>query len=168
VTGALFVATCAYTAAVFLARDAGSAGDEELARYFANRALTMAVIAGVAALLGIFALHDDARYVYNRLTSEGLPLVILSGVCGIGALALLVRRVSRGIRPLAVGAVVAMIWGFFVAQFPYMLPTSLRIGDAAGASATLTGVIVVFLVAGVTCVPALALLYVLAQRRALE
>ena len=58
-----------------------------------------------------------------------------------------------------------MIWGYFAAAFPYMLPTSLKISDAAGASATLTEVIVVFGVAAVTVVPSLILLYALSQRR---
>ena len=61
-----------------------------------------------------------------------------------------------------------MIWGFFAAAFPYMLPTSLTIYDAAGASATLTAVIVVFVVAALTVIPSLVLLYVLSQRSALE
>jgi cytochrome d ubiquinol oxidase subunit II len=168
VTGALLVATCAYGAAVFLVRDAASAGDEDLERYFARRALGIAVVAGAAALAGMLALHADARYVFDRLTSQGLPLVVVSVVCGLGALLLLVRGRTRWIRALAVGAVVAVIWGFFVAQYPYMLPTSLRIADAAGASATLTAVIVVFAIAAVVVLPALALLYLLSQRRALE
>jgi cytochrome bd ubiquinol oxidase subunit II len=168
VTGVLFVATCAYLAAVFLVRDADAAGDEDLQRYFGRRALAIAVIAGAAALGGVFALHAEARYVYDRLTSEGLPLVILSAACGLGALALLARGITQGIRPLAVGAVVAVIWGFFVAQFPYMLPESLKIGEAAGASASLTAMIVVFVIAGVLILPALGLLYLLSQRRALE
>jgi cytochrome bd ubiquinol oxidase subunit II len=168
VTGVLFVATCAYLAAVFLVRDAGAAGDEELQRYFVRRALAIAMVAGAAALGGVFALHAEARYVYDRLTSEGLPLVILSSLCGLGALVLLVRGIIQGIRPLAVGAVVAVIWGFFVAQFPYMLPESLRIAEAAGADATLTSVIVVFVIAAVVILPSLGLLYVLSQRRALE
>jgi cytochrome d ubiquinol oxidase subunit II len=168
VTGALFVATCAYLAAIFLVRDAGAAGDEELQRYFIRRALAIAVVAGAAALAGVFALHADARYVYDRLTGEGLPLVIGSGACGLATLALLLRGGTSGIRPLAVGAVVAVIWGFFVAQFPYMLPESQKIGEAAGASASLTAVIVVFVIAGAVCLPALGLLYVLSQRRALE
>ncbi|HEY7151819.1 MAG TPA: cytochrome d ubiquinol oxidase subunit II [Solirubrobacterales bacterium] len=168
VTGVLFVATSAYVAAVFLVRDSGAAGDEELQRYFIRRALAAALVAGGAALAGVFALHADARYVYDRLTSEGLPLVILSGACGLAALGLLTRGITTAIRPLAVVAVVAVIWGFFVAQFPYMLPTTLRIGEAAGASATLTSVIVVFVAAAVTVLPSLGLLYVLSQRRALE
>jgi cytochrome d ubiquinol oxidase subunit II len=168
VTGVLFVATCAYLAAIFLVRDAGAAGDDDLRRYFARRALVVALLAGAAALAGVFALHADARYVYDRLTSEGIPLVIASGVCGLAALALLLRGATAGIRPLAIGAVVAVIWGFFVAQFPYMLPESLTIEAAAGASASLTTVIVVFGVAGAVCLPSLGLLYVLSQRRALE
>ncbi len=168
VTGVLFVATCAYVSAVFLVRDAGAARDPDLQRYFVDRALVAAVVAGAAAVAGIFALHADGRYVYDRLTSEGLPLIVLSGACGLGVLVLLARGVTRGIRPLAVGALVAVIWGFFVAQFPYVLPTSLRIGEAAGVSSALTAVIVVFVVAVVVILPSLGLLYALSQRSALE
>jgi hypothetical protein len=49
-----------------------------------------------------------------------------------------------------------------------MLPTSTTISGAAGNSSTLLEVIIVFLVAAVTCVPSLVLLYVLSQRSALE
>ncbi len=168
VTGALFVVTCAYLAAVFLVRDAGAADDADLERYFVRRALVSAAVAGAAALGGVLALHADARFVYDGLTGDGLPLVILSGICGLAVLALLARGSARGIRPLAVGAVVAVVWGFFVANHPYMLPGSLKIEDAAGASASLTAVIVVFGIAGAVCLPSLGLLYALSQRRALE
>ena len=128
--GALFVATGAYLAAVFLISDARRLGDAELERYFRVRALAVAVVAGAVALAGIFVLRDDARYVYDRLTDQGLPLVILSAVCGLGALALIARSARRGARELAVGAVVAVIWGWGVAQFPYLLPERLTISEA--------------------------------------
>ncbi len=169
VTGALFVLVAAYTAAVFLVRDSGAAGDEELRDYFSRRALIVAVVAGAGAVLGVIALHQDARYIYDGLTSwPGIALVVLSGVCGLAALGLLIRGRHRGLRVAAVGAGVAMIWGYFAAAFPYMLPTSLKISQAAGASATLTSVIVVFGVAAVTVVPSLILLYALSQRSTLE
>ena len=120
--GALFVATGAYLAAVFLVSDARRAGAPDLERYFATRALVAAVVAGALAVAGIFVLRDDARYVYDGLTDEGLPLVILSAVCGIAVLVLLRRGARRGARPLAVGAVAAVIWGWGVAQHPYLLP----------------------------------------------
>ena len=37
-----------------------------------------ALVAGALAVAGLVALHSDARYVFDRLTSEALPLVILS------------------------------------------------------------------------------------------
>ena len=169
VTGALFVLVAAYTAAAFLVRDSGAAGDDSLRDYFAGRALALAVVAGMGAVVGVIALHQDARFIYDGLTSwPGIALVILSGICGLAALGLLIAGRHLGLRVTAVGAGVAMIWGYFAAAFPYMLPTSLSISQAAGASATLTEVIVVFAVAAVTCVPALILLYVLSQRSALE
>jgi len=168
VTGALFVAVAAYTSAIFLFRDAGAAGDDDLRDYFAQRALVSAVVAGVGAVAGVVALHADARFVYDGLTGPGLPLVILSGVCGLAALRLLITGRTWGLRPAAVGAVVAVVWGFFVAQHPYMLPQQLTISDAAGTGASLTAVIVVFGVAALLVVPSLTLLYVLSQRDALE
>jgi cytochrome bd ubiquinol oxidase subunit II len=162
--GAMFVASGAYLAAVFLVGDAHRAGEDDLERYFARRALGAAVVAGAFAVAGIFALHSEARYVFDRLVDEGLPLVILSGLCGVGVLASLLRGWRRPLRPLAAGAVTAVIWGWGVAQFPYLLPTSLKIAQSAAPPDTLSAVIVVFLVAAVVVLPALGLLYWLSQR----
>jgi cytochrome d ubiquinol oxidase subunit II len=173
-TGAIFVASGAYLAAVFLISDArrgggaerpgGSAGEVDLEDYFARRALWAAGVAGALAVAGIFALHSDARYVFDRLTAEGLPLAILSALSGVAVLAMLSRGERRGLRPLAMLAVAAVIWGWGVAQFPYLLPTSLDIATAAAPGPTLTSVLIVFCVAAITILPALGLLYTLAQR----
>ena len=168
VLGALFVSTGAFLAAVFLISDARRYGDPDLIGYFAARARVASVVAGALAIGGIFALRADARFIYDGLTSEGLPLVIASVVCGGGALVLLWRGARRGVRPLAVAAVVAVIWGWGVAQHPYLLPQTLTIDQGAGASETLTAVLVVFGVAVVVVIPALALLFTLDQRTLLE
>jgi cytochrome d ubiquinol oxidase subunit II len=168
VLGALFVATGAYLAAVFLVSDARRLGDSDLVGYFAVRARATAAVAGALAVAGIFALRSDARFIYDGLTSEGLPLVLMSLVCGVGALVLLWRGASRGVRPLAVAAVVAVIWGWGVAQHPYLLPQTLTIDEGAGASETLTAVLVVFGMAVVIVLPALGLLFTLDQRSLLE
>jgi cytochrome bd ubiquinol oxidase subunit II len=170
-TGLMFVALAAYIAGAFLVRDAGAAGDDDLQGYFLRRSLVMAVIGGAAAVAGIFALHEHARYVYDGLTSwPGIVLVIGSGICGLVALVLLVtgRSLNWVMRPAAVGAVVTVIWGYFAAAHPYMLPTEVTISEAAAVPDILTVVIVVFLVAAVAVIPSLILLYVLMQRQALE
>ena len=162
--GVMFVATCAYVSAVFLVSDARRAGAADLEHYFTVRALGAALVAGALAVAGIVDLHADAPYLYDRLTAEGLPLVIVSGLCGLGVLVLLRRGAARGVRALAVGAVVAVVWGWGVAQYPYLLPETLTISDAAAPSATLTSVLIVFGVAVVLVLPSLALLFSLAQR----
>ncbi len=170
----MFVASGAYLSAVFLIGDARRTGDEELAGYFARRALAAATVAGVAAAFGLIELHAEARYIFDRLTDQGLPLVILSALCGIGVLVILLSAVGRRgmrspglLRPLAGGAVIAVIWGWGVAQFPYLLPTSLKITEAAAPPDTLAAVIIVFIVAAILVLPALGLLYWLSQKELL-
>jgi cytochrome d ubiquinol oxidase subunit II len=168
VIGALFVATGAYLAAVFLVADAGRAGDAELEDYFEERALVAGIVAGLLALAAAFVLTEEAAYLYDRLVAEGLPLVIASALCGLAVLVLLAGGSRRGLRPLAAGAVVAIVWGWGVAQFPYLLPTSLTIAESAAPDPTLTAVLVVFAAAAVVVLPALGLLYWLGQRELLE
>jgi cytochrome d ubiquinol oxidase subunit II len=179
--GAIFVASGAYLAAVFLTVDAGRVPgrfaasnphgaqnrETNLESYFSRRALAAAVVAGALALAGVFVLEADEPYVFDGLTRDALPLLIASGVCGLGALVLLARGGRRGLRPLAVGAFVAMIWGWGVAQFPYLLPTSLKIGQSAAPDSTLDAVLVVFVIAVIVVLPALGLLYWLSQKELL-
>jgi cytochrome d ubiquinol oxidase subunit II len=166
-TGALFVVSGAYLAAIYLLADAHRIDDEEMESYFSRRALAAGLVAGAVALLGLIALHADAHYVYERLIVEGLPLVIVSILCGFGVLAMLLGRQRRGLRPLAAAAVIAVIWGWGVAQFPYLLPTSLKIGQAAAPGPTLDAVLIVFVIAAIVVLPALGLLYWLSQRELL-
>jgi cytochrome d ubiquinol oxidase subunit II len=162
--GALFVATSAYLAAVFLVSDARRADAHDLERYFTRRAIASAIVTGVLAVAGIFALHADARFVYDGLTSDALPLVIVSLVCGGAVLVLLEHGARRGVRLLAMAAVVAVVWAWGVAQHPYLLPTDLTISAGAAPSATLTALLIVAAAAVVLVAPSIALLFVLAQR----
>ena len=168
ITGALFVATGAYMSAVFLVHDARRAGDPDLERYFAARALAAALVAGAIAVAGIVIYHADARYIYDGLVGDALPLVIVSAVCGAAVLAMLWRGGRRGTRPLAVGAVVAVIWGWGIAQHPYLLPKSLTISQGAAGETTLEAVLIVFGAAVVIVLPALGFLYALTQRSVLQ
>jgi cytochrome d ubiquinol oxidase subunit II len=166
--GALFVATSAYLAAVFLISDARRAGAPDLVRYFTARALGTAVITGALAIAGIAELHADARHVFDGLTGDALPLMILSLLCGSATLLLLYRGAARGPRPLAVGAVVAVVAGWGVAQRPYLLPEVLTIQAGAAPGATLTTLLIVFGAAVVLVLPAIAMLFTLAQRSLIE
>jgi cytochrome d ubiquinol oxidase subunit II len=164
VGGLLAVAVCAYLSAVYLVWDGRRLGDADLEEYFRRRAIGASVVAGAIALVGIFVFHSDARYLYDGLTSRALPLVIASGVCGVASLVLLVRNSTTWARLLSIGAVAAVVIGWGVAQWPYMLPESLKVSQAAAPSGTLDAVLVVFIVAAVVILPALGLLYTLDQK----
>ena len=165
--GVLLVATCAYIAAVFLVTEARRAGDEGLERYFRTRALVAAVVAGGVATLALVLLNEHASALFDGLVGgSGLPLVILSALCGIGAIVQLLRR-GRGTRVLAAGALAAVVFGWGAAQWPDMLPGELTLDQAAAPPATLDALLVVFVAALLIVVPALALLYTLQQRHLL-
>ncbi|MEV4605064.1 cytochrome d ubiquinol oxidase subunit II, partial [Amycolatopsis sp. NPDC049253] len=122
VTGVLAVVLAAYLAAVYLVWDARREGDTGMAAYFRRRAVVSAVVAAVVAVVGFVVLSFSASYVFDRLISWALPLVVLSVLSGFGALVLLVRDAARGARVLAVVAVACIIFSWGVAQWPYLLP----------------------------------------------
>jgi NADH dehydrogenase len=168
VVGLLAAACAAFLAAVFLVFDARRMLDEPLERQFRWRAIGSGVVTGVLALAGVVVVRTDAPHLFHGLVRGGLPLVILSGACGVAVVALIIKGVARGTRGLAVGAVVAMLAAWGVAQWPYMLPPWLTITEAAGAPHTLGWVIAITAVAALLAFPALTMLYVMDQRSRLQ
>jgi cytochrome bd ubiquinol oxidase subunit II len=164
VTGVLAVVAVAYLAAVYLVWEARRDGDAELTAYFRRRAVASAlVVAGVGAV-GMIVLHDDAPYVFDGMTGRALPIVIVGVACGLGALVLLALDVPRFARALAVLAVAGLVIAWGVAQWPYLLPESLTVSDAAAPSGTLKALILTVVLAVLIVLPGFGLLYVLAQR----
>jgi cytochrome d ubiquinol oxidase subunit II len=135
-----------------------------MVEYFRRRAVGAAVVAGVVAFAGIFVLRADAEYLFHGLTSRALPLVILSALCGLGALVLLHRTSHRGARVAAIGAVASIVVGWGVAQWEYMLPETLTVEQAAAPDGTIGAVIVATVLAVLLIFPAFGLLYRLDQR----
>jgi cytochrome d ubiquinol oxidase subunit II len=160
----LGVVVAAYLASVYLVWEARRADDAQLVEYFRRRAVVSAVVAAVLAVIGLLVVRSEAPHVFEGLTSRALPLLILSVVCGAGALVLLVRQAARGARVLAVLAVAGIIGGWGVAQWPYILPETLTFSDAAAPEGTLTALLVATGLALVIVVPGFVLLYVLDQR----
>jgi cytochrome bd ubiquinol oxidase subunit II len=164
VGGVLAVVVVAYLAAVYLVWDARRLGEPAMVDYFRRRAIGAAVVAGVVAFVGIFVLRSEARYVFDGMTARALPLVILSALCGTASLVLLIRGAQRGGRILAMGAVAGIVIGWGVAQWDYMLPTSLTVADAAAPTGTLQALLAATILFVLVVVPGFALLYSLDQK----
>jgi cytochrome d ubiquinol oxidase subunit II len=166
--GVLAVLVCAFTAAVFLTAEARRREEPGLERRFRVRAQVTALVTGAVALAGIAVLRADAPRLFDGLLSRALVLVVVSGLCGLGALVLIRRAAPRLVQGLAVTAVGAVVAGWGVAQYPYLLGTHLSIATAAAPAPTLFALTVVAAAALVLVVPSMALLFVLQQRGRLE
>jgi cytochrome d ubiquinol oxidase subunit II len=158
--GALAVVTGAYLAAVFLAADSVRVQAPDLTTAFRRRALGSALVAGAMAIGGLFLIREDARDLYDGLTSEGgLVMVIVSAAFGVLTLWLLWTNrfeIARYTSGLAVGAILA---GWAFAQRPDFLPGELSLQDAAAGDATLIATLVALVLALLVIVPAIAVLF---------
>jgi cytochrome bd-type quinol oxidase subunit 2 len=162
--GVLAILVCSYLAAVFLCGDARREGHDDLAAEFRVRALGTAAVTGLVGLGGLFVLRADAPLLFAGLTGRALPVVVVSVVAGVAAIVLLVRRRYAAARVASALAVAAILVGWAVAQYPYVLPPVLTIEDAARGEVTLTAMLVSLVVGSLVLVPSLIYLYVLFQR----
>jgi cytochrome bd ubiquinol oxidase subunit II len=165
-TGFLFVAACAYVSGVFLVLEAQKRGQRGLVRYFALRATAAGAVTGGLAGATFAELSASSPYVFHRLTGISLPLVAVSIAAGIAVLGMLWLRWYHPLilRATAAVAVATVVWGWGLAQYPYLFPTSLTLPSGSAPNATLDTEFIVAGLAVVLVVPGFALLYYLQQR----
>ncbi|MFG2476220.1 cytochrome d ubiquinol oxidase subunit II [Streptomyces fagopyri] len=157
--GILAVVSCAYLAAFYLATAAHRLDDAGLERYFRDRALLAGAVAGVVSIAGIFVLRTDAPRLFHQLSHRGLPLMALAALCGIVGMAGARLGGRAGRREIAALAIAAVVVGWGVAQYPFLLGTHLRIHEAAAPDTTLAVLLGVACVAALIILPSLILLF---------
>ena len=163
VGGLLAGATCAVLAGCFLVADAHRAGEEHLSEVLRRRTLGVGAAAGVVVFAGLIPLRDDAPTLWAGLTGKALPLVLVAAAAGLATLVLLLRRRYAPARLTVVAAVAAVVSGWGLGQYPWLLVDQVRIEDAAGAPATLVGLLVAVALAAVLVLPPLLYLFRLTQ-----
>jgi len=157
--GTLAVASAAYTAAIYLAADARREGLDDLAETFRKRALISGALVGTIAICGPLVLHEDARPLYDGLSSgAGLVAGLVSGIAGVATLALVYRGRFEPARASAALAVAAIVAGWGLAQEPTFLP-GLTVQEAAAGDATLVAIAVSVGFGLLILLPSLALLF---------
>lgn len=163
VCGVVAVGTCAFLAGVFLTNDAARGGRRDLAEQFRIRTLVVGVGTGAVVLGSLLPIHDDAPTLWEGLTGRASPFIAVSALSGLATLVLLVRRRSGPARFSAVTAVSSIVGGWGVAQHPWLLVDEVRIEEAAGAPATLQGLLIAVALASVLVLPSMAYLYRITQ-----
>ncbi|WP_101524434.1 cytochrome d ubiquinol oxidase subunit II [Nocardioides houyundeii] len=161
--GVIAVLTCAFLAGVFLTADAQRAGLDSLARKLRRRTVISGVITGVVVFAALVPISRDAPTLTEGLTGQAAPLIVVSALAGLATLWLLVKEHYAVARVTAVCAVAAVLFGWGFGQYPWLLVDEVTIEDAAGAEATLVGLIVVVVLAAVIVGPSLYYLFRLTQ-----
>jgi cytochrome bd ubiquinol oxidase subunit II len=155
----LFALTiCAYLAATYLTVEAVQRGEHELEREFRGRALVAGVLAGVLAAVGLVLVHSEAPVLWDGMRESGLLFAALSAIAGVGSLISVWTRRYRLARAGAVAAVASVLFGWGVAQWPYLIVPDVTVTSAAAPDATLRVVVVGFAIGAAVLAPSLYLL----------
>ncbi len=156
--GALTLTLFAFLAAVYLTVEAR---DIALQEDFRRRALAAAVAVFVAAGITLAVAMQSAPLVARGLTASAwaLPLHVVTGLAALGAIGALWVRRYRVARLAAAAQVSLILWGWALGQYPYLVPPTVTIAEAAAPPLTLT--LVLWALAGGTLVlfPSLAYLF---------
>ena len=161
VGGVLAVLTCSFLAGTFLAADSERSGNTPLADEIGSKAFVVGLVTGGASLVAAVTLELDAESLASGLHGRGLPLIVISAVAGSFSVWRLRQKRWARARVGAVIAVAAIVIGWGVGQYPDILVDNAEIDEVIGARSTQVGLLIVFGLAAVTVVPALAWLYVL-------
>ncbi len=134
--GLLTLVLFAFLAAVYLTLEAG---DPEVREDFRRRALASGLAVFLAAMLTLGLAWREAPLVWSGLVTapRAIPVHLLTGGSATLALWALWTRRFRLARSAAVAQITLILWGWALAQFPWLLPPSLGISDAAAPAITL-------------------------------
>ena len=156
--GLMTVALFAFLAATYLTLETG---DAALRDDFRARALGAAAAVFVAAFTTLAVARDGAPHIGASLTGAGwaIPLQLATGAAALLAIWALWTRRFRAARYAAGAQVSLILWGWALAQYPYLVPHAMRIRDVAAPAVTLELVLVALAGGAVILVPSLVYLF---------
>ena len=156
--GVFAVVQFAFLAAVYLTVEAP---DDALREDFRRRAIASQVLLFVVAFAVLLVGRRSAPRLAFALTEGTLALVVhaATGLAAIIALAALRSRRFRLARTAAVVQVTAILWGWAIAQLPYIVPPDLTVGAIAAPQATLRLVLGALVIGLVVLMPSLRYLF---------
>jgi cytochrome d ubiquinol oxidase subunit II len=153
--GIFALALFAFLAAVFLTLEADSPA---LADDFRRRALTAGVAVACLALAVFWASNAEVRDGLTR-SFLALPLHAATGLCAGLAFVFLYTSAFRWARVAAAAQVSCIVWGWVLAQYPFLIRPDVTVLSAAAPATTLRLLVVLLGIGALVLFPALAYLF---------
>jgi cytochrome bd ubiquinol oxidase subunit II len=155
--GALALAMFAFLAAVYLAL---ATDDAALREDFRRRALGAAAAMFVAAFGGLAVAHVTAPHVSGALTgSRSVAFQATTAFAAIAALWAVWTRRWRTARLAAALQVSLILWGWVLVQYPFVVPPTMTLRDAAAPRTTLELLLGALAGGALILIPALVYLF---------
>jgi len=156
--GLFTLALFAFLAAVYLTLETD---DPKLRDDFRRRALLAAVAVGAMALVSFVLSGTGAPSIRRGLAREwwSWPFQAVTGLVAVGAIAALWARRFALARGLAMAQVTLILWGWGLAQFPFLIEPDLTFESAAAPASVLRPMLVALAAGVVVLGPALAYLF---------
>jgi len=156
--GLFTLALFAFLAAVYLTLETD---DPDLRSDFRRRALLAAVAVGAMALVSFLLAGTGAPSIRRGLARQwwSLPFQMVTGLVAVGAIAALWARRFPLARGLAMTQVTLILWGWGLAQFPFLIEPDLTFESAAAPGSVLRPLLAALAAGVVVLGPALAYLF---------
>jgi cytochrome d ubiquinol oxidase subunit II len=155
--GALALTMFAFLAAVYLAF---AASDEGLRDDFRRRGLGVAIVMFVAAFGALAIAQFAAPSVARRLIApEALGFQAVTALAALTAIWALWARRWAVARIAAAVQVSLILWGWVIAQYPFIIPPSLTVRAAAAPRVTLVLLLYAVIAGSLVLLPALVYLF---------
>lgn len=134
--GGLTLSVFAFLAAVYLCVEVH---EHELQEDFRRMAIAAAIAVGAFAGIALVLGSRDRLPVMGSLLTQpwALPFQLITGVLAVAAIGALLTRRYRLARAAAAAQVSALMWGWALAQAPYLIPGVHTIESAAAPAITL-------------------------------
>jgi cytochrome bd ubiquinol oxidase subunit II len=156
--GFFALALFAFLAAVYLTLETT---DEKLQDDFRRRALLSGCVVGGLALTVFLLSGTGAPSVRAGLTKSGwaVPLHLATALAAIGAFLFLWRRKYGLARVCAAAQVSLILWGWALAQFPFIVEPDITISSAAAPRATLRLLLIALFIGALLLFPSFYYLF---------
>jgi cytochrome d ubiquinol oxidase subunit II len=153
--GFLAVALCAFLAAVYLTLETQGAVREDFRRRALGSGVAVAIIATIALPVAV----NEAPLLWQQLIwGRATPLVIATIRLSLVAMVGMWQRHYKLARLATIAEVACIVWGWALAQAPYIVVPSISVTADAAPPATLKVMLIVWAIGSLVLLPSLALL----------